>query len=45
MAMPDGGRHVVPESDLSGLPVDLDEAIAELDELDDLDDLPAEGTR
>ena len=33
MAMPDGGRHVVPESDVSGLPVDLDEAMAEMDEL------------
>jgi 4-azaleucine resistance transporter AzlC len=39
MAMPDGGGHVVPESDVSGLPVDLDGAIAEMDEL------PAEGTR
>lgn len=33
MAMPDGGHRVVPESDVSGLPVDLDEAIAEMDEL------------
>jgi 4-azaleucine resistance transporter AzlC len=33
MAMPDGGRHVAPESDVSGMPVDVDEAIAEMDEL------------
>lgn len=39
MAIPAGVRHVVPESDLSGLPVNLDEAIAEMD------DLPAGGAR
>jgi 4-azaleucine resistance transporter AzlC len=33
MAMPDGGRQVAPDSDLTGLRVDLDEAMAEVDEL------------
>jgi len=33
MAMPEGGRHVVPESDISGLPVDLEVAATEMDEL------------
>ena len=36
MAMPDTGGHVVPDSDLTGLPVDLDEAMSEVG------DLPAE---
>jgi 4-azaleucine resistance transporter AzlC len=33
MAVRDGGRHVPPESELTGMPVDLDEALAETDEL------------
>jgi 4-azaleucine resistance transporter AzlC len=33
MAMPDDGRHVVPESDLTGMPVDLDEALADVEGL------------
>ena len=33
MAMPEGGRHVVPDSDVSGRPVDLDGAAAGMDEL------------
>jgi len=33
MAMPDTGGHVVPESDLTGLPVDLDEAMSEVGDL------------
>jgi 4-azaleucine resistance transporter AzlC len=39
MAMPEGGPQVVPESDVSGLPVDLEEAFAEID------GLPQEGAR
>ncbi len=33
MAMPEGGPHVVPESDLTGLPVDVDGAMVEVEEL------------
>jgi 4-azaleucine resistance transporter AzlC len=33
MAMPDTGGHVVPDSDLTGLPVDLDEAMSEVGDL------------
>ena len=38
MALPDGGSQMAPDSDLTGLRVDLDEAMAEVDEL------PAGGT-
>jgi hypothetical protein len=42
MAMPDDGRQVAPDSDLTGLRVDLDEAMAEVDELPaEVDELPA----
>ncbi|HEY6569000.1 MAG TPA: AzlC family ABC transporter permease [Candidatus Limnocylindrales bacterium] len=33
MAVPDGGRHVVGDSDLTGRPVDVDEAMQELVDL------------
>jgi 4-azaleucine resistance transporter AzlC len=33
MAVPDGESHVSPDSDLTGMRVDLDEAMAEVDEL------------
>jgi 4-azaleucine resistance transporter AzlC len=33
MAMPDGRSHAAPDSDLTGMRVDLDEAMAEVDEL------------
>ena len=33
MALPDGGSQVAPDSDVTGLPVDLDEAMAEVDGL------------
>jgi len=39
MAVPDGGPQRAPDSDLTGRPVDLDEAMA------DVDDLPAEAVR
>jgi len=42
MAMPDTGGHVIPESDLTGLPVDLDEAMSEVGGLPAGADLPAE---
>jgi 4-azaleucine resistance transporter AzlC len=37
MAMPEGRRHATPDSDVTGLPVDLDVAMAEVDRL------PADG--
>jgi len=44
MTLPDDGRHVAPDSDLTGLRVDLDEAMAEVDELPaEVDELPAGG--
>jgi 4-azaleucine resistance transporter AzlC len=33
MAMPDGGRHTVPGSDVTGMPVDLDVALADVEGL------------
>ncbi len=42
MAVPDGGAHVAPDSDLTGLPLDLDEALAEVDQLPVA---PGEGAR
>jgi 4-azaleucine resistance transporter AzlC len=33
MAMPDGGRHTTPDSDVTGMPVDVDEAATELEQL------------
>lgn len=33
MAVPDRGSHMAPESDVTGMPVDLDEAMAEVDDL------------
>jgi 4-azaleucine resistance transporter AzlC len=43
MAMPEGGHRGIPDSDVTGLPVDLDKAIAEVGELGEPGELPAEG--